>query len=56
MGLYNRMIRKYVSQFNTLLEEEVGSRVELAPPTAVTMEPVKQTLEENLVSDGGGVV
>ena len=52
MGLYNRMIRKFVSQFNSLLEEEVGSRVELAPPTAATMEPVQQTLEEDLVSDG----
>ena len=52
MGLYNRMIRKFVSQFNSLLEEEVGSRVELATPTAVAMEPVQQTLEEDLVSDG----
>ena len=46
------MIRKFVSQFNSLLEEEVESRVELATPTAVTMEPVQQTLEEDLVSDG----
>ena len=49
MGLYNRIIRKFVSQFNSLVEEEVGSRMELAPPP-VTMEPVQQTLEEDLVS------
>ena len=48
MGLFNRIIRKFVKFFTTLQEEEVGKSIPLAPPVAMEMEPVKESLDEEL--------
>ncbi len=48
MGLFNRIIRKFVKFFTTLQEEEVGKSIPLAAPVTMEMEPVKENLDEEL--------
>ena len=48
MGLYNRVIRKFVQQFTALQEEVAGRGLQdIVPPPS--MEPVDQSLEHELV-------
>lgn len=46
LGLYNRILRKVVQYFNRIVEESVEST--MVKPTQVVMEPVKNTLDEEL--------
>lgn len=48
MGLYNRTVRKFVQQLRGVEEEEAQEHlVEPAPPPS--MDPVQQSMEEDLV-------
>ena len=49
MGLFNRMIRKFVKFFTSLQEEEIGKSIPLLPSSAKKeMLPLEETLDEEL--------
>lgn len=53
LGLYNRILRKVVQYFNRIIEECVEKTI--IKPTKVVMEPVKNTLDEELDEVAGYV-
>ena len=50
MGLYNRMIRKFVKKFTEIQEEELGKDIPPSLPKIKEMIPVEQDLNEELSS------
>lgn len=51
MGLFNRVIRKFVKFFTSIQEDDVGKTIPVLPPSAAKgkdMNPVEVSLEEEL--------
>ena len=48
LGLFNRLVRKAVSELTGILEQEVEKT--MAKERAVVMEPTQQSMEQELVS------
>ena len=48
MGLFNRIIRKFVKFFSSLQEEDVGKSIPAVPPVKKSMEPVEESLDKEL--------
>lgn len=59
MGLFNRIIRKFVKFFNSIQEEDVGKTIPLIPPSAnksKDMQPMEVSLEDDLKTAGDDFV
>ena len=48
MGLFNRIIRKFVKFFTSLQEEDVGRSLPLVPAVTMDTEPVEESVDEEL--------
>ena len=56
MGLYNRMIRKFVQLFTKLQEEAVDKVLPTSSLSSVEIEPLKKGMEEELEIAGKEVI
>ena len=56
MGLYNRMIRKFVQLFTKLQEEAVDKVLPTSSLASVEIEPLKKGMEEELEIAGKEVI